>query len=226
MKVKHKPKSAFVQSFSGMMLSIITVVGLSPLVLAVPAKVSLHTPEQNAQKQPQKLAQFSDTGPSERSQLLQQANALLNQGDLTGAEENLRKLIKQFPKDTFGHFQLGNVLFRQKKPEEAISAYQEAIRLQPKYALAHNAIGMVYASQSRWEEAIAEYKKALDINPNYAEGLTNFALALWQTNKKDEALSSLEKALNIFKEQNRGEKVNQVERILKEIKTADDPGIS
>jgi tetratricopeptide (TPR) repeat protein len=226
MKVKHKPKSAFVQSFSGMMLSIITVVGLSPLVLAVPGKVSLHTPEQNAQKQPQKLAQFSDTGPSERSQLLQQANALLNQGDLTGAEENLRKLIKQFPKDTFGHFQLGNVLFRQKKPEEAISAYQEAIRLQPKYALAHNAIGMVYASQSRWEEAIAEYKKALDINPNYAEGLTNFALALWQTNKKDEALSSLEKALNIFKEQNRGEKVNQVERILKEIKTADDPGIS
>ncbi|MFW9260558.1 hypothetical protein A4S05_04145 [Nostoc sp. KVJ20] len=226
MKVKHKPKSAFVQSFSGMMLSIITVVGLSPLVLAVPGKVSLHTPEQNAQRQPQKLAQFSDTGPSERSQLLQQANALLNQGDLTGAEENLRKLIKQFPKDTFGHFQLGNVLFRQKKPEEAISAYQEAIRLQPKYALAHNAIGMVYASQSRWEEAIAEYKKALDINPNYAEGLTNFALALWQTNKKDEALSSLEKALNIFKEQNRGEKVNQVERILKEIKTADDPGIS
>ncbi|MGJ5634101.1 tetratricopeptide repeat protein [Nostoc sp. CALU 1950] len=226
MKVKHKPKSAFVQFFSGMMLSIITVVGLSPLVLAVPGKVSLHTPEQDAQRQPQKLAQFSDTGPSERSQLLQQANALLNQGDLTGAEENLRKLIKQFPKDTFGHFQLGNVLFRQKKPEEAISAYQEAIRLQPKYALAHNAIGMVYASQSRWEEAIAEYRKALDINPNYAEGLTNFALALWQTNKKDEALSSLEKALNIFKEQNRGEKVNQVERILKEIKTADDPGIS
>ncbi len=118
------------------------------------------------------------------------------------------------------------MLFRQKKPEEAISAYREAINLQSKYALAYNAIGMVYASQSRWDEAIAEYKKALEINPNYGEGLTNFALALWQTNKKDEALSSLEKALNIFKEQNRGEKVNQVERILQEIKTAEDPGIS
>ncbi|BDI16021.1 hypothetical protein ANSO36C_18230 [Nostoc cf. commune SO-36] len=226
MKVKRKSKSAFVQSFSGMMLSIITVMGISPLVLAVPEQVSLHSPKQYAQRQPQKLAQFSDTGPSERSQLLQQANALFNQGDLTGAEENLRKLIKQFPEDAFGHFQLGNVLFRQKKPEEAISSYQEAIRLQPKYALAHNASGMVYASQSRWEEAITEYKKALEINPNYGEALTNFALAMWQTNKKDEALSSLEKALNIFKEQNRGEKVNQVERILKEIKTADDPGVS
>ena len=226
MNVKRKLKSAFVQSFSGMMLSIITVIGLSPLVLAVPAKVSLDSSEQYAQRQPQKLAQFSDTGPSQRSQMLQQANALFNQGELTGAEENLRKFIKQFPDDAFGHFQLGNVLFRQKKSEEAITSYKEAIRLQPKYALAYNAMGMVYASQSRWEEAISEYKKALEINPNYGEGLTNFALALWQTNKKDEALSSLEKALNIFKEQNRGEKVNQVERILKEIKTADDPSVS
>ncbi|MCC5666785.1 tetratricopeptide repeat protein [Nostoc sp. CHAB 5784] len=226
MKVKRKLKSAFVQSFGGMTLSIITVIGLSPLALAVPAKLSLHSPGQSVERQPQKLAQFSDTGPSERSQMLQQANALFNQGELTGAEENLRKFIKQFPDDAFGHFQLGNVLFRQKKSEEAISSYQEAIRLQPKYALAYNAMGMVYASQSRWEEAITQYKKALEINPNYGEGLTNFALALWQTNKKDEALSSLEKALKIFKEQNRGEKANQVERILREIKTADDPSVS
>ncbi|MEH2299263.1 tetratricopeptide repeat protein [Nostoc sp.] len=228
MKLKHKLKSAFVQSFSGMTLSIITGMGISPLVLAVPAKVSLHSPEQYAQRQPQKLAQSQapDTGSTERSQMMQQANASFNQGDLTGAEENLRKLIKKFPDDAFGRFQLGNVLFRQKKSEEAISSYREAIRIQPKYALAYNAIGIVYASESRWEEAITEYKKALEINPNYGEGLTNFALALWQTNKKDEALSSLQKALNIFKAQNRGEKVNQVERILREIKTGDQPSVS
>ncbi|MEH2378020.1 MAG: tetratricopeptide repeat protein [Nostoc sp.] len=226
MKLNSKPKLAFVQSFSCMTLSIITAIGLSPLVLAVPAKVSLQSPEESAQKQPQKLAQFSGADTPERSQLLQEANALYNQGDLTGAEENLRKFIKKSPEDAFAHFQLGNVLFRQKKPEEAISSYREAIRLEPKYALAYNAIGMVCASQSRWEEAITEYQKALEINPNYGEALTNFALALWQTNKRDEALSSLEKALNIFKSQNRGEKVKQVERILQEIKTADRPNVS
>ncbi|MBN3906791.1 MAG: tetratricopeptide repeat protein [Nostoc sp. NMS1] len=226
MKVKRKHKSTFVKPVSCMMLSMIAVMGISPLVLAVPAKVSLHRPEQDAQRQPQKIAQFSDTDTPERSQLIQQANALYNQGDFKGAEENLRKFVKKFPEDAFGHFQLGNVLFQQKKSEEAISVYREAIRLRPKYALAYNAIGMIYASQSRWEEAMTEYKKALEINPNYGEALTNFALALWQTNKKDEALSSLEKALNIFKAQNRSEKVNQVERILKEIKTADDPSVS
>lgn len=226
MKLKSKPKSAFVQPFSCMILSIITVMGISPSVLAVPAKVSLHSPEQDAQRQPQKIAQFSGTDSPERSQLLQEGNALYNQGDFKGAEENLRKFIKKFPEDAFGHFQLGNALFQQKKSEEAISAYREAIRLQPKYALAYNAIGMAYASQSSWQEAITEYKKALEINPNYGEALTNFALALWQTNKKDEALSSLEKAINIFKAQKRGEKVNQVERILREIKTSDDPSVS
>ncbi|MHC5599498.1 MAG: tetratricopeptide repeat protein [Nostoc sp.] len=226
MKLTSKPKSAFVQSFSGMTLSIITVIGLSPLVLAVPAKVSLHSPEESVERQPEKLAQFSGTGSSDESQLRQQANALYNQGDLTGAEENLRKFIKKSPEDAFAHFQLGNVLFRQKKPEEAISSYREAIRLQPKYALAYNGIGIVYASQSRWEEAITEYQKALEINPNYGEALTNFALALWQTNKRDEALSSLEKALNIFKAQNRSEKVKQVEGILREIKTDDRPNVS
>ncbi|MDZ8184348.1 MAG: DUF3808 domain-containing protein [Nostoc sp. ChiSLP02] len=222
MKANNKLKSAFVQPLSCITLSIITAIGLSPSVLAV----SLHSPQQYPTRQIQKLAQFSDQGPSERSQILQQANALYNQGDLKGAEENLRKFIKQFPKDAFGHFQLGNVLFRQKKSEEAISAYKEAIRLQPKYALAYNAIGMVYASDNRWQDAISQYQKALEINPNYAEALTNFALAMWQTNKQDEAISSLEKALNIFKEQNRNEKVNQVQKILEEIKKADDPSIS
>ncbi|OYD98119.1 hypothetical protein CDG76_04715 [Nostoc sp. 'Peltigera membranacea cyanobiont' 210A] len=226
MKVKCKSKSAFVQPIGCMMLSIISVMGISPLVLAVPGQVSLHSPGESAQRQPQRIAQSSGTDAPERSQLIQQANTLYSQGDFKGAEENLRQFIKKFPEDAFGHFQLGNVLFQQKKSEEAISAYREAIRLQPKYALAYNASGMVYASQSRWEEAITEYKKALEINPNYGEALTNFALAMWQTNKKDEALSSLEKALNIFKTQNRGEKVNQVERILKEIKTADEPGVS
>ncbi|MDZ8109260.1 MAG: tetratricopeptide repeat protein [Nostoc sp. DedQUE12a] len=226
MKLKKQFKSAFVQPLICIALSTIAAISLSPSVLAVSGKVSSPLPQKHTHRQTQKLAQFSDQGPSERSQILQQANALYNQGDMKGAEENLRKLIKQFPKDAFGHFQLGNVLFRQKKSDEAISAYREAIRLQSKYALAYNAIGMVYASESRWQEAITEYQKALEINPNYAEAMTNFALAMWQTNKQDEAISYLEKALNIFKEQKRNEKVNQVQKILEEIKKSDDPSIS
>jgi len=211
---------------SSIMLSLIAAIGGSPLVLAVPTKVAFEGNAQIAEKQPQKLAQFQDNGNSERSQLVQQANDLLNKGDLTGAEKILRSLIKRYPEDAFGHFQLGNVLRRQKQHEDAIKSYQEALRLKPKYALAYNAIGVVYAMQDRWDDAIAEYRKALEINPNYAEAMTNLGQALWQVNKRDEAVASLEKALNIFKNQSRNDRVYQIEQMLRQIKAADDSSVS
>jgi tetratricopeptide (TPR) repeat protein len=225
MKLNNQLKSVFVQPLSSMILGMITAIAISPSTLAVSGKVSLHVSEQSVQ-QPQKIAQFSGSDTPERSRLLQEANALYNQRDYKGAEENLRKFLKKFPKDAFGHFQLGNVLFRQSKPEAAISSYQEAIRLNSKYALAYNAIGVVYASQDRWQEAITEYRKSLEINPDYGDALTNLGQALWQTNKRDEAKATLEKALNIFKAQSRNEKVYQVQQILQQMKTLDDPSVS
>lgn len=229
MKQKSQMETRFVQPLSCLALSIITTIGALPPVTAQessPAKLACEEVLSNAeqkprQKQVQKIAQFADP-EEERSQLIQQANALFNQGNLQGAAENLCKFLKKYPNDAFAHFQLGNVFFRGKQPEVAISAYQEAIRLRSRYAVAHNAVGIVYASQSRWTDAIAEYNKALAINPEYGDALTNVALALWQTNKKDEALASLEKALNIFQKQNRSEKANQVQQLLQKIKTSDD----
>ena len=237
MKLNKQIKSVFVQPLSYVTLSIITTIFISPSVFALTAQDSLHSSKLAADKftrQPnlnspeQKIAQIQqeDTVLQERSRFIQQVNALYTQGDFKGAEESLRKFLKRFPEDAFGHFQLGNVMFRQNRLDEAISSYNEAIRLKPKYALAYNAIGIVHASQSRWDDAMSEYRKALDINPGYAEALTNLALALWQTNKKDEALASLTKALDIFKSQNRSEKAYQVEQILQKIKNSDNPGLS
>ncbi|MBD2203332.1 DUF3808 domain-containing protein [Calothrix sp. FACHB-1219] len=236
MKLNNQSKSVFVQPLSYITLSIITAISISPSVFAVTAQDSLHNPKFAADKlttQPKfnsqelKIAQIQeDTILRERSQFIQQANNLLNQGDFKGAEESLRKFLKRFPDDAFGHYQLGNVLFRQKRLEEAITSYQEAIRLKPKYALAYNSLGIVHASQSQWDDAMAQYRKALEINPNYADALTNLALALWQTNKKDEAIASLTKALDIFKSQNRSEKAYQIEQILQKIKQSDNPGLS
>ncbi|GAX37909.1 tetratricopeptide repeat protein [Nodularia sp. NIES-3585] len=229
MKLNSQMKSAFVLT-----LSIITTIVISPLVLAHPGKVAVNSPEnltnqlissEGVNSSVQKLAQFSGTPNEERSQLIQQANALSSQGDFTGAEENLRKLIKKFPRYAFGHFELGNVLFRQNQAEEAINAYQEAIRLNSNHALAYNGIGLVYASQSRWEEAITAYQKALEINPKYADALANSAVALLQTNQQNDGIAALEKALDIFKTQSRNERVFQIEQILQRLKNSDEAEI-
>ncbi|MCX7594362.1 MAG: tetratricopeptide repeat protein [Fischerella sp.] len=220
MKPKNTLKPAFFTTVSCLTLGILTVTNTSQLVVAAV--------ENSAITRQYTLAQFSgfDSQQQERSQLVRTANTLLSQGDLTGAEENLRKLIEKYPEDAFGHYQLGNVLFRQDKKEDAIKAYQEAIRIDPKYALAHNAIGIIFAQQQRWEDAIAEYKKALEINPDYGDALTNLAQALWIQGKRNEAIVSLEKALNIFKQQNRPQKVERIEKILREMKAGDDPTVS
>ncbi|MFQ4142601.1 tetratricopeptide repeat protein [Chlorogloeopsis sp. ULAP02] len=215
MKPNNPSKSVLFQIASYLMLGILTITNTCQSVFAQVGNSSGQT-----------LAQFSENESQERSQLVQTANTLINQGDLTGAEENLRKLIKKYPKDAFGYYQLGNVLFRQGKTEDAIKEYQEAIRLNSKYALAHNAIGVVLASQQQWDEAIQEYNKALEINPKYGDALTNLAQALWEQGKRNEAIASLEKALKVFKTQNRPERVEQIEKILREMKGNDDPTVS
>ncbi len=221
MKSKNPLKSTFSQTASYLILSILPVINTSILVKADVGNSS----------QAKILAQLSNTDSSntedkEQVQLTQTANTLLSQGNLNGAEENLRNLVKKFPDDTFGYYQLGNVLFSEGKKEDAIQQYQQAIHLDSKYALAHNAIGQVLASQEKWPEAVAEYQKALSINADYGEALTNMAQALWAQGDHQQAIASLEKALNVFKAQDRPEKAQQVQQILKKIKAGNDPGLS
>ncbi|WP_315791483.1 tetratricopeptide repeat protein [Fischerella sp. JS2] len=224
MKPKNSLQPRLAQTACYSTLGLLLVTSTSEFAFAQirnPGTTKQHTQEQL-------LAQFSDgnSGQQERSQLIRTANTLFSQGDLAGAEDNLRKFIKKYPKDAFGYYQLGNVLFRQERKDEAIKQYQEAIRLDSKYALAHNGIGLVFASQEQWEAAIAEYNKALAINPNYGDALTNLAQALWEVGKREEAIASLEKALSAFKAQNKPRQVERIQEILRQLKPNDDPSVS
>ncbi|MUG95739.1 tetratricopeptide repeat protein [Scytonema sp. UIC 10036] len=222
MKSKNLNKLVSFHVSSYLIVGILTVTNPSQIVVAKGGHFAIDKQHTRVQR----LAQFSDDTQQERSQLVQIANTLFNQGDLTGAEENLRKLVKKYPDYPFGYYQLGNVLFRQGKKEDAIKEYETAIKKNSKYALAYNALGVVFASQQRWEQAVSVYQKALNINPNYGDALTNIAQALWEQGNRKEAIASLEKALNIFKSQDRQEKIRQIEQILKDLKAGDDPSIS
>ena len=192
---------------------------LVPFYCILPSIVAVITPSQV-------LAQFSERERAERTELIQKANSLLSQGNLQGAEVSLRELVKKFPKDAFAHFQLGNVLYQQEKSEDALTSYQQAVKLNPRYALAYNGMGLVYANQERWDDALAQFRKALDINPQYGDALMYMGQVQLQLNKRDEAVALLNKALSIFKSQNRNDRVNRVEGLLRKIKQSDDPSVS
>jgi tetratricopeptide (TPR) repeat protein len=206
----------------------LVVLGVIGFVTATTAISPLALAKIQGQKlpKPQVVAQYQDKDELERSLLVREANDYYNQGNFTDAEEKLQKLLKKFPKDVFGHYQLGNVLYRQGKSEEAINYYQKAITLNPSHAVAYNAIGIVYAKQGKWEEAITVYQKALNINRNYGDAVLNLGEALWEQGKKDEAITYLEKARDIFQKENKNQRVKQIEKFIQNLKKQDDPSIS
>ena len=235
MQLKRNWKSIFFQPLIGVALSILAETSLAVGVLAQP---NLNQDEledavrrsseqqrreqeerQREQEQRQRQQQAEEQRrqeQAERSRLIEAGKNYLNAGNFADAEATFRQLLQKYPQDPYLYYQLGNVFFRQNKPEEAIAQYQQAIRGNSKYAVAYNAIGMVRASQGRWEEAISEYQKALEINPDYAEALYNFGLALFQQGKQAEAIAALEKARNLFKEQGRLQELRRVEQVLQE----------
>ena len=154
-----------------------------------------------------------------RPVFLQQANQMADSGQLVAAEDAFGKLAILYPDDALVQYKLGEVQYRQGKPEAAILAYQTAIQKNANYAVAYNGIGQALASQQRFDEAIAAYEKALAINPNYADALMNFGYVLWKQGKASEAGSKLEAAKAIFQQQGRSARVQQIEKLLQEIRT-------
>ncbi|NJL61208.1 MAG: tetratricopeptide repeat protein [Methylacidiphilales bacterium] len=221
MKLKSEFKSVLVMPFRCMTLGILSVYFASSSALANTTYSNKFSLSSGIL-----VAQLSEREKAERTQLIQSVNLQINQGNLNGAEENLRQLVKKFPKDAFGHYQLGNVFLRQEKAEDAIKSFQEATRLNPRYALAYNGMGVGYASQEKWDDAIIQFRKALEINPEYGDALMFLGQVLVQANKRDEGIASLNKALNIFKQQNRNERVKRIEEMLRKIKQSDDPSVS
>jgi Tfp pilus assembly protein PilF len=90
---------------------------------------------------------------------------------------------------------LGNVLAKQGRFDDAIAEYSEALRIKPDYAFAHNNLGRVLASQGRAGEAIEQYTEALRIEPDYADAHNNLGIVLADQGKLDEAIAQYSGAL-------------------------------
>ena len=71
------------------------------------------------------------------------------------------------------HNNLGAVLARQGKTQEAVAHYVEALRIRPCLAEAHNNLGIALAGQGKTQEAVAHFAEALRIKPDYAEAHNN-----------------------------------------------------
>lgn len=83
------------------------------------------------------------------------------------------------------HQNLGNVLAREGRLNEAAEHIREVLRLRPGHAPAHNNLANVLVKQGRIDEGIAHYREALRIRPDFPEARFNLELAMERNSQKE-----------------------------------------
>jgi tetratricopeptide (TPR) repeat protein len=95
------------------------------------------------------------------------------------------------------HDDVGALLGRQGKVQEAIGHYEQALRLNPDYVESHNNLGVALMEQGNVQEAISHLEQALRLKPDYVEAHDNLGHALLRAGKAHEAIRQLDQALRI-----------------------------
>jgi tetratricopeptide (TPR) repeat protein/2-polyprenyl-3-methyl-5-hydroxy-6-metoxy-1,4-benzoquinol methylase len=129
--------------------------------------------------------------------LIDQGNALQEQGRTAEAMARYDAAVKADPRCARAHLNRGNVLLAADQIEEARSAYQLAIACDPRYAGAHFNLGNLHCRTREYERALQDYQLATDIKPDFANAFVGMGNALDNLGRTAEAIASYERALAI-----------------------------
>jgi tetratricopeptide (TPR) repeat protein len=123
------------------------------------------------------------------------ATAKLLINDTDGALEYFREAVKREAGRVEWHSNLGGVLVRQQRLEEALENYDVALRLDPDFQKAKKARESVLMALGRGEDVIRGIEADLKKEPNKTSLRIALARALVRENRVVEALSTLTEAL-------------------------------
>jgi tetratricopeptide (TPR) repeat protein len=113
------------------------------------------------------------------------------------AEAVYRQLTHMDSNDLTVWLNLGDVLSRQYKADEAIVAYRKAIELAPKNAVAYDRLGGFLFQQNKADEAIAAYRKAIALDSKNARAYNGLGYALKAQGDLDKAIAAIAQAISL-----------------------------
>jgi Flp pilus assembly protein TadD len=126
---------------------------------------------------------------------LKQAAALLQRGDLSGAEKIYRAILKQYPNHFETLTQLAFVLSSLERMEEAARYLRKALNQRPNSAAAHTLLAWTLQMLDRHEEALERVGRAITLDPERADSHAILATVLADLGRYDEALRALARAI-------------------------------
>ncbi len=116
------------------------------------------------------------------------------------AETLYRTALAKNPDSWMAHNQLGNVLVRSGRTQEAFPEYDAALRLRPDIAEPHlsRGVALIRSDSTRISEAIAEFETAVRIDPAWAEAHVDLGNALLYVNGRiPSAIAEYQAALRL-----------------------------
>ena len=106
-----------------------------------------------------------------RDQLIQQALALQEQGELLKAADSFKQILQESPLDIVSIFSLGVISLNSGNPETSLQYFDRAAELNPQFPFTWFNRGMVLQLLQRHEDALASYNRAVAIDPSYSQAI-------------------------------------------------------
>jgi tetratricopeptide (TPR) repeat protein len=103
---------------------------------------------------------------------------------------------------------LGNLMFRLERLEEAEAHLRDSIRIAPSFPVAHFRLGQVLEKRTRDQEAIAELERAAKLDPTYPEP----HYALGRIHRKRGDLQAAARELRLFEDLRKTDKLKGITR--------------
>lgn len=104
---------------------------------------------------------------------VEEAQALISQGDLDGALKRIDRYLATSPQDAEGRFTRALILVKQNKSADAVKAFTELTRDYPQLPEPYNNLAVLYAQSGDYEKAREALEAALATNPSYATAHEN-----------------------------------------------------
>lgn len=144
------------------------------------------------------LRQRQQLVPGDTLTLVEEGRALSEVGRYDEAETVLREAVRR--RDAAAEYNLGALLDRTGRGDEARRHYERALEIDPFYFRAMNNLGVWYDRRGQSEAAVAMLRRAVEAAPDNAEAYSNLGSACLGARRLPEALAALEAAVALAPE--------------------------
>ncbi len=137
-----------------------------------------------------------DYKPAEGAQILiRWATSDLGRKEYASARAKLREAIELMPNYSVPHRELGFVLYKELRQQEAIASLERSAKLNPDDPVTYRYMGATWAVLGNWNKAADAFRKALLLYPSDAESLDGLITVLLKLGRYDEVILEVEDAI-------------------------------